>query len=364
MGKTAIEGESYPTLNIRFRAIGAILLALIVSVLITLVIFALAVISRININTIKTVIPLVRDNSFCVCGNHNWFALKIASSSCLLYCNFNLTPTVFTGINTILSKGCACEFVFLFLSTVLFSFVVSLVVLSYLIIYPRIDMFIHRAGKTVCDRWDEMAARAIFFKSIMHVRADLLFAGILTVALVCRKKKIPALAMFDNLTYGLLLGQIIGRWGNFMNREAFGAETDIFCRMQLTAPDGSFVCVHPTFLYESLWNLVGFVTLVIWERKGGRRYDGQAALGYFFWYGLGRTWIEGLRSDSLYIGSTDLRVSQLLSAVLCLGALALLIVNAGKKHPPEELYVNRVAAARSARIAEKNTEKTEGEQDE
>ena len=189
-------------------------------------------------------------------------------------------------------------------------------------------------------------------------------AGVLVMLAVCRKKRIPWRAMIDLLIYGLLIGQILGRWGNFMNREAFGAETDIFCRMQLTAPDGSFVCVHPTFLYESLWNLVGFVTLVIWERKGGRRYDGQAALGYFFWYGLGRTWIEGLRSDSLYIGSTDLRVSQLLSAVLCLGALALLIVNAGKKHPPEELYVNRVAAARSARIAEKNTEKTEGEQDE
>ena len=186
-------------------------------------------------------------------------------------------------------------------------------------------------------------------------------AGVIVMLLVCRHKKIPWQAMFDLLIYGLLIGQILGRWGNFMNREAFGAETDIFCRMQLTAPDGSSICVHPTFLYESLWNLVGFIALAIWERRGGRRYDGQAALGYFFWYGLGRAWIEGLRTDSLYIGGSSLRVSQLLSIVLCLTALVLLIVNARKKHPPEELYVNRVAAAEAVVIVN-NQENTEEEQ--
>ena len=186
-------------------------------------------------------------------------------------------------------------------------------------------------------------------------------AGVIVMVLVCRHKKIPWQAMLDLIVYGLLIGQILGRWGNFMNREAFGAQTDIFCRMQLTAPDGSFICVHPTFLYESLWNLAGFVGLVIWEKKGGRRYDGQAALGYFFWYGLGRTWIEGLRTDSLYIGQTNIRVSQLLSAVLCLLSLTLLIVNARRKHPPEELYVNRVAAAEAAVIVN-NQENTEEEQ--
>ena len=189
-------------------------------------------------------------------------------------------------------------------------------------------------------------------------------AGVIVMVLVCRHKKIPWQAMLDLIVYGLLIGQILGRWGNFMNREAFGAQTDIFCRMQLTAPDGSFICVHPTFLYESLWNLVGLIGLVIWEKKGGRRYDGQAALGYFFWYGLGRTWIEGLRTDSLYIGQTNIRVSQLLSAVLCLLSLTLLIVNARRKHPPEELYVNRVAAA-AVQIAEgENEEKKEDTQHE
>ena len=187
--------------------------------------------------------------------------------------------------------------------------------------------------------------------------------GLIAMLIVCRRKKIPWRAMIDLVIFGLLIGQILGRWGNFMNREAFGTETDIFCRMQLTAPDGSSISVHPTFLYESLWNLIGFIGLTVWERKGGRRYDGQAALGYFFWYGIGRTWIEGLRTDSLYIGNSPLRVSQLLSIVLTLGALALLIVNARKKHPPEDLYVNRVAAA-SATVIEKQEDKPEEEEHE
>ena len=189
-------------------------------------------------------------------------------------------------------------------------------------------------------------------------------AGVIVMVLVCRHKKIPWQAMLDLIVYGLLIGQILGRWGNFMNREAFGAETGVFCRMGLTAPDGTTIYVHPTFLYESLWNLAGLVFLIVWERRGGRRYDGQAALGYFFWYGLGRTWIEGLRTDSLYIGQTNIRVSQLLSAVLCLLSLTLLIVNARRKHPPEELYVNRVAAA-AVQIAEgENEEKKEDTQHE
>ena len=184
-------------------------------------------------------------------------------------------------------------------------------------------------------------------------------AGVIVMLLVCRRKKIPWQAMIDLLVFGLLIGQILGRWGNFMNREAFGAETEIFCRMKLTAPDGRSICVHPTFLYESLWNLVGFIGLLIWERRGGRRYDGQAALGYFFWYGVGRSWIEGLRTDSLYIGNSALRVSQLLSIVLALAALVLLVVNARKKHPQEDLYVNRVAAAAAAVI--ENQEQTKEE---
>ncbi len=163
----------------------------------------------------------------------------------------------------------------------------------------------------------------------------------------------------DIMALGLLIGQLVGRWGNFFNREAYGYETEIFCRMGLTL-NGATIYVHPTFLYESLWNLVGLILLIAWERKGGRRYDGQAALGYFFWYGVGRAWIEGLRTDSLYIGQSSLRVSQLLSIVLAVGALSLLAINARRKHPPEELYVNRVAAAAAA-VIEKNEEENKHE---
>ena len=166
----------------------------------------------------------------------------------------------------------------------------------------------------------------------------------------------------DVIVFGLLIGQIIGRWGNFMNREAFGAETDVFCRMGLISPDGTTIYVHPTFLYESLWNLVCLIFLAVWVKAGKRRYDGQCILIYFFWYGIGRAWIEGLRTDSLYIGSTGIRVSQALSMVLALISFILLVVNARRQHKPEELYVNRVAA--SAAASESPAEETESNKEE
>ena len=169
-------------------------------------------------------------------------------------------------------------------------------------------------------------------------------AGMLSVAAVCRRKKIPLAAMLDNLVYGLLLGQIIGRWGNFMNREAFGAETDIFCRMGLTAPDGTTIYVHPTFLYESLWNLGVLLFLLWFEKTGKRRFDGHCIALYFLLYGIGRFWIEGLRTDSLYIGNTGIRVSQALSLVLVIGAAAVLLWKKKKGYREEDLYINRVNA--------------------
>lgn len=172
--------------------------------------------------------------------------------------------------------------------------------------------------------------------------------GVITAYLVCRHKKIPVPAMLDLCVFGLLIGQIIGRWGNFMNREAFGAETAIFCRMGLTDPSGNTIYVHPTFLYESLWNLLGLIFLMVFTRKGRRKYDGQCFLIYLFWYGLGRAWIEGLRTDSLYIGQTGIRVSQLLSVVLLLTAAVILFVQSCRPHPAEALYVNRANAQKEA----------------
>lgn len=168
-----------------------------------------------------------------------------------------------------------------------------------------------------------------------------IIAGVITGILVCRHKKIPVMALGDLAAFGLLIGQAIGRWGNFINREAFGAQTDIFCRMGLTTPSGETIFVHPTFLYESLWNFIGLIVLYILLRRGKRRYDGQFFCLYIFWYGLGRAWVEGLRTDSLYIGSTDIRVSQLLAALSAIVAAVILIVNLRKKHSPDELFVNR-----------------------
>lgn len=167
-----------------------------------------------------------------------------------------------------------------------------------------------------------------------------IIAGLLVVCVGCRRKRISIPAFLDMLVVGLLIGQILGRWGNFMNREAFGAQTEVFCRMGLTAPDGTTIYVHPTFLYESLWNAAILCFLLVRMRKGSRRYDGQHTLLYFLLYGIGRAWIEGLRTDSLYIAGTDIRVSQMLSLVLALAAGILLIINGRKAH--KGLYADRV----------------------
>ena len=167
-----------------------------------------------------------------------------------------------------------------------------------------------------------------------------IIAGIITGIVWCKVKKLRVFAVADLTAFGLLIGQAVGRWGNFINREAFGAQTDIFCRMGLTVPGFDTLYVHPTFLYESLWNFMGLIALHIWSKKGKRKYDGQIFWLYILWYGLGRAWIEGLRTDSLYIGTTDIRVSQLLAAVSAIAALVVLIINAKKQHRPEDLFVN------------------------
>ena len=165
--------------------------------------------------------------------------------------------------------------------------------------------------------------------------------AILGVIVFCKVKKLRITAVLDLVSLGFLIGQFIGRWGNFFNREAFGAETESFLRMGLMkASTGVVTYYHPTFLYESLWNFTGFLLLHFLSKK--RRYDGQIALGYVAWYGLGRAFIEGLRTDSLYIGS--FRVSQLLAAGSCVVALTILLIKSRKLHNPENLFVNQVAA--------------------
>ncbi len=161
-----------------------------------------------------------------------------------------------------------------------------------------------------------------------------IIAGTITVLVVCHFKKIYFPAFGDGVIPGVILAQAIGRWGNFMNGEAYGYETDIFCRMGIGSGP-NIVYYHPAFLYESLWNIIGFIGINLFFKH--KKYDGQIILLMFGWYGLGRMWIEGLRTDSLYIPGTELRISQVLAFLIFIVCLALLIYFAVKP-PKRQLY--------------------------
>ena len=177
--------------------------------------------------------------------------------------------------------------------------------------------------------------------------------AILGITVLCRVKHIKLPTLLDLVALGFLIGQSMGRWGNFFNREAFGAETDTFLRMGLlNGFTGQVTYYHPTFFYESVWNAAGFLLLHFLSKK--RRYDGQIALGYVAWYGLGRAFIEGLRTDSLYWG--PFRVSQLLAAVSCFAAVLVLLWQMFKVHDPAKLYANQVAAQNAENEAEETAE--------
>ena len=155
-------------------------------------------------------------------------------------------------------------------------------------------------------------------------------AGALTVYLYCKIKKKSYLSALDMITPGVMIAQAMGRWGNFFNGEAYGGLVAqghplYFLRMGLLPNNltpGTMAYVHPTFLYESLWNIIGFalINLLVYPRK---KFKGQVAMTYFAWYGFGRMLIEGLRTDSLYIGT--IRVSQLVG-FLCFVIFTALIV--------------------------------------
>ncbi len=159
-----------------------------------------------------------------------------------------------------------------------------------------------------------------------------ILAGLLTAFIFAKVRKIPFIKLFDILAPTVMIGQIIGRWGNFINMEAHGGMTDLPWRMGLlfsidgTGPTtgvwDSQMYVHPTFLYESLWNLLGFVILHNVYKK--KKFDGQMFAMYCAWYGFGRMLIEGLRTDSLYLG--PVRISQMVGALSCLLGIVLLTI--------------------------------------
>lgn len=167
-----------------------------------------------------------------------------------------------------------------------------------------------------------------------------IIGGVLTAIVYSRWKKKSFWVMADTMAPSLILGQMLGRWGNFFNKEAFGGYTDNLFAMryqlsQVRASDVStdilqnlvtvngveYIQVHPTFLYESLWSLCVFIILLILQRK--KKFNGQVCAMYFFGYALGRVWIEGLRTDQLCIGSVP--VSQALSAALIVVSVVLYV---------------------------------------
>ena len=156
--------------------------------------------------------------------------------------------------------------------------------------------------------------------------------GGLTMAKI---RKHPFLPLLDVTMVGFLIGQALGRWGNFFNQEAFGYQTNSLFRMisENTYIDGQNVAVHPCFLYESVWCALGFLFLHIFNRKF-QKYHGQVFYLYLVWYGFERMVVEGLRTDSLYLPFSvfgyDIRVSQALSVVLVVTGIILLIVNRKK----------------------------------
>ena len=209
-------------------------------------------------------------------------------------------------------------------------------------------------------QWDEEFARDPI--SVLYIwNGGLAIYGgvigaVIGVSVYCIFKKIKLPALLDLVALGFLIGQSIGRWGNFFNREAFGAQTESFLRMGLyNTVTQTTTYHHPTFLYESLWNAIGFVGLHFLSKK--RKYDGQIALGYCAWYGLGRALIEGLRTDSLYLG--PFRVSQLLAAISCFAGVLLLLINLFRAHDPQKMFVNQVTLPEPPAKKEKKAKENE-----
>lgn len=224
-------------------------------------------------------------------------------------------------------------------------------------------------------------------KSIFNTREGglAIYGGIIGALavglLICKIRKVKMLPMLDIACLGFLIGQGIGRWGNFVNQEAFGGRTDSFLGMtggriqeyifensaslggRLVGDSaGSGIVnlelypVHPCFLYESLWCLLGFALLALWSKR--RKYDGQILLMYMAWYGAERFVVEGLRSDSLYIGS--IRVSQALSAVIFIVSVILQIVMLSKVRRDPEKYVLYASTKESRLLIEEGRRRRMG----
>lgn len=195
----------------------------------------------------------------------------------------------------------------------------------------------------------------------LAVYGGIILSG-LAYILYSRRKKIPIGKLLDAAGFGLFIGQAVGRWGNFFNREAFGSETLMPWRMGFTFEESTYSSAldqvleggrtyyfHPTFLYEMLWNSLGLLLMHLYSKKFKTKYPGQYFLFYMAWYGFGRFIIEGLRVDSLFVPGTYIRISQLVALVSCIVSVALLII----------FHVRRIDTNTDASGTKSSKEKTE-----
>lgn len=234
----------------------------------------------------------------------------------------------------------------------------------------------------VAMRWEDYKKDSIgeTLKAVINTRGGglAIYGGIIGAIIVgfiiCKIRKVRILPMLDVTVLGLLIGQGIGRWGNFVNQEAFGKNTDLFIGMtggtiqrtisNETQLGGSLFdsgmlwekAVHPCFLYESLWCLLGFALLAFISKK--RRYDGQILLMYMAWYGFERFFVEGLRTDSLMLG--NIRVSQALSAIIFIVSVIIQIVMFFRIKRDPESFVLYASTEESRKLIEESRRKAMG----
>lgn len=159
-----------------------------------------------------------------------------------------------------------------------------------------------------------------------------LIFGLIVAVIFAKRKKIRLPVLVDTAAPALMIAQSIGRWGNFMNAEAHGAQTESVLRMGIKESRAgglynSYIEVHPTFLYESLWNLLGFILAMVFYKK--KKANGQVFFFYMIWYGLGRFFIEGMRTDSLYLFGS-VRVSQVVAALSFIAGIVLMVLSTKK----------------------------------
>jgi len=214
---------------------------------------------------------------------------------------------------------------------------------TYYVIF-RWDSYLVTSGSFLENAWGTIRNCLAVWEGGLAIYGGII-AGLITAYFVAKHKKIPFLKFFDILAPCVTIGQIIGRWGNFINMEAHGGETTLPWRMGLlysfdnsaltTGVWDAEMYVHPTFLYESLWNVIGLILIhFLFMHK---KFDGQMFCTYLIWYGFGRMLIEGLRTDSLMLGV--FRVSQLvgfLSFILGIVLMVLYSRGAKKKNRPEQ----------------------------